>query len=863
MSLQKIIITFFIVTIPLFFILNSTYFSVKDLDSLDQDLIAINNGFQEIVNSWNNISLTKTDKEENFSDNKMYVEHLNSINKVYFSSSNYSRKDINSTETFLIWSWGLYIFDLYDLTSKFNIDWKLFKIKPKSPWKFFIDNRNVNNIKVFSFDSIFDLALISDWKEMTNISIYPKMYFWFNSSRNKFLKNADLFRIETISNIFYVKQDLLTSNNKINKEFLNEIYHTSDKKAFDFLENFFKLSYSQEEINKYNELKIILLRDNKLNWAYYINKYFLFFLNNEKKVIYYKKNILSNLNNLFKKNWSFDKEEVLYSLEKLKNLNPKEYDEFKKILYYYYDNLLKINSLEYIDKIFIFSEIISKDEWNNNFSLLESSFFLNKIYSLVNNKTYNNDYLQANLLEFLKYYLEENKVDITENYTISVKNKNILLRMDYLSFFIKNILLYNLNLSDTKNLENIFNILKVYNNLNININNIKNYEKSETLIIENSLVVDKLLSEIRKSFFEKDLTNIGLLVLLKGSEISSKNLISLNEVMNSIFSFYTSKKWLISQKNQIYNDIYSQNIVKYKHFYDALNNYPEYLIKYDKVSSNLLDTKTIFENTTATILSKENLIWYLSSFDWMNFSNVGFEIVNNNYYKINNLNINWEVFSFNLYPQEFNRISDIVKNWEKLTMSYELDNIKYDWDQKYEQATQEEKDKYNFRKFFLNIFFNNTEVKKENFVLDDNPTDTEDRVVSIFKRDKLLWDRWEFSLLKGYLELKYNDIKVTLVNWVYNIKLENIIFKTLIDINWETIQVIWVLNSDYVFNEKDHYFKNISLKFYDANKYNNWKEEFLAGWKIFNVNKNINIIDFKNEMNNILAEYLLTIYKND
>jgi hypothetical protein len=77
--------------------------------------------------------------------------------------------------------------------------------------------------------------------------------------------------------------------------------------------------------------------------------------------------------------------------------------------------------------------------------------------------------------------------------------------MDYLSFFVKNMLLYNLNFSDGKSLENVLNVLKIYNNLNLVINKFKNYEKSETLIVENSLLIDKILYEIRKNFFEKRL----------------------------------------------------------------------------------------------------------------------------------------------------------------------------------------------------------------------------------------------------------------------------------------------------------------------------------------------------------------------
>jgi hypothetical protein len=140
--------------------------------------------------------------------------------------------------------------------------------------------------------------------------------------------------------------------------------------------------------------------------------------------------------------------------------------------------------------------------------------------------------------------------------------------------------------------------------------------------------------------------------------------------------------------------------------------------------------------------------------------------------------------------------------------------------------------------------------------------EAEDKVISIFKRDKLLWDKGEFSLLKWYLELKYNNVKVTLNNWVYDIKLENAILRTRVNVDGEWIDIIALLNWEYVFNDKDHYFKNINFKFYNFDTFNTWSQEFLFDWKTFYIDKNINIVDFKNEMDNILGQYFLNARKN-
>lgn len=853
MSTPKIIFNLFIISFVLLFIINSTYFDTNKYVESNQNLWNFGTWFQKMNSSWDTITLEKIDENYDFKNNEMYVENLNYIDKIYFSSQKYVKQINGNTTTFMIWSGWIYLFDLYDLTNNYLIYWKWFKIKSYSPWKFFIDNRDFQNIKIFSFDAIFDISLLNNSSEMANASMYPKMFFWFNASRNKFLKNADLFRIENIFKIFYVKENILNDNNKINFKFFTHIYTSNDMKIFNFFNKFFIFYWNQWDLHQYNEWNISLLSSKWLNGFDYINKYFLLFFNDEKKIIYYKKNIINNLNNFFEKKEKVDTENILISLADLKKLNEKEYINFQKIIYYYYTTLLKINSVDYIDKVFLFSEIISKGKDFSQFKLLKSSFFLNKIYSLINNKIYTINYIQWHLLDFFKYYLEENKIKIQDKYKIKIQDEKAITKIEYVMFYIKNIFLYDLNLADVNNHTNIFNILKIYNNVNENINQIKKNQNSETLIIENFFVLDKILYEVRKNFFEEKLNQNGLLVVSTNTIITSANLSILNDIMKSFFDLYKNKKSFLSMKNQIYNDKYNRYMTQYKEYYDALNNYSEYLITYNKASIDLLDTKTVFEFNSEITLSQENLISYLSTFEWLDISNISFDI-EDNFYKIHSLWVHWETFSFNLYPIEFYRIENIIKNGEKLNGSYELSSIKYEWDKKFKDAEEwEAKNKVDFRKFFINIFFNTTEVIKEDFILHEDIQ--EDKVVSIFKRDKLLWERGDFSQLKWFLEYTYQDIKVKLINNIYDIQLENILLRTSILKGEETIPVIWLFRAQYIFNEKDHYFKNISIQFYNEELYNNEEKVFLFEGKSLDINKNINTIDFKNEINSIIQDY--------
>lgn len=849
MDVKKIIATFIIVVISLFFILSSTY-NDKTNNKNFKDLGQIS--YLTWIHQLNQTSTWINYKKIDFvkiQEWNVYVDNLNFIDKVYFSNKDYKKNISSNNSTFSLVSGGVYLFDIYDITNNYLIFNNDFRLKPLSPWRIFVDLRDVNNYKIFSLDAIYDMSLLAWWKEMTSLVIYPKMYFVFSPLRNKFLMNADLLRLETMSKISYYKDPLVDENWNIDNKLKTLL--SIDTLFYDLV--FWDL-YSKNKIEIYNEEKMTKISYKELSGLNYINNYLPLFLNKEKKEIYYKNKIINQLNSLLD-GQVIDSEDILFSLAELKNINYDEYEKFRIVLYYYYDLFLKVNSLEYINKSFVLSEIIFKDQWLVKFKFLESSFYLNKVYNLTNAWIYKNDFLQENFLNFLRNYLKENNIELTKDYKINV-NKNITQKLDYLSFFLKNILLNNVDLTISKSQYDVVNIIKIYFYLNKNINIVKNYTNTQLMVIENNLIIEKLLHHIRTAFFEPELNSEWLLISSKNNSIDAKSLLVLNEVFQMMFKFPDENKNYLSVKTQIYFSKYWELQLIFKHYYDALKNYPEYLISYNKSSLSLFETKTILEWSNDIKLSNENLVSYLWTFQWLDLSSLKAEIIDNNYYKVDNLYINWEKFSFNLYPQNFNRISNIYKNWVFLSNSYELDSIKYELDKKVNSTDGEIIEKYDFSRFFLNTFYpkndwntnlvNNFEQEQEL---------QEDRVIWIFKREKLLWDRWEFSVLKGYLELKYRNIIVKQEKSNYEITLNNIILKTNIDNESETRTIVWELNANYVFSDKDHYFKNISLKFYDSELYATWEKSYLFWWKELKVNKNINIVDFKTEIDNIISEY--------
>ncbi len=857
MNIQKIIISTLITIFWLFFTLSITYLNTQSwVNTFSIPEVSL--WYSELIWSGSSVYLKPIDAAK-IQEGKTVFDQLNYIDSVVLNWKTYSKQISGKNVNLNIWEW-LYIFDLYDISYNYSIKNKDFLIQPKSPWKFFVDSRNGADIKIFSFDAIININLLSaqSQENMTSLVMYPHMFFGFNSTRNKFLKNADILRIESVSKIFYVTESFLNDTKQLNQSFFKRLYPVNDQTASKFFDYFFKFSYSSTEFDKYNinTISSVLYKDKSLLWIWYIEKYFTFFLNKEKKSVYYKKSILSNLNRLFWEkisNTTYDevKNDIIADLKSLKEVNQSDFQDFQTILSFYYKNLLKINSIDYIKSTIVLSQIISSVSEKNTFQPYASSFYLNRIYALVDNQTYSNNYLQQNLFIFLQYFLQENNLQLKDGELLIDENQEIILSLDYLSYFLKNILLYNVSFSDTLKFDNLLSIINIYLWINKNIiAYYKNPGRTETLIVEYQMILNKFLLEMRRWFFTPELNDRWLLILNSNNSLNSAQVIQLDIVMNAILDFYNKNRGVLSEKNMNYNSLYSKNKVTYSEYYSALINHPEYLIKYDKVKSDLLSAQTVFEKWQTITLNQDMLVSYLSQFQWVDVSNMSYKIIWNKYYQLSNLFINGENFSFYLYPSEFSRIDEITKNGQRLSGSYELDNLKQDLAVVHKQAPEKEKYKYDFSRFFLNTFFNNQTVTSKVYSQAEENDKVEDRTITFFKRDKLFWDKWDFSILNRYLDIKYDDVDVELnTNNQYNILINRWVVSTQLTLNGASRQIVWILRSEYVFSDTDHFFRNIYITFYDPSYYAKWEEVFLFWWKEFRIVRKIDIVKFKEEMN--------------
>lgn len=852
MNILKITISFLIWIFTFLFVLVFTYFTPTK-SNIDNFSFENNNQLWlfQLSKEGEKLKFEKTSEQK---ENVFYKEKLNSLDEILFISDKNYKKTENKNDISLNISNWIFFLDIKDVNKNYKINQNSFYITPKSSWRFLFDTRDEKNIKIFSFDSILEIWLLN-WansEKLTQIVLYPHMSFTFNSDRNILVKNADLLRIETIFSVNYFKKNLKLDSYKDVWEFLYG--QNIDKISSDFISSIFE--NVAQNIKQNNEKSNYIIKTSNIVWIDYITKYFVLFLNDSKKIVYYKNDILKNLNELAtwweKTDYWNTSDSIKEDLFRLKEMSDSDYNDALLLLNYYYENLLNSDNIALVDNIYYLSKIIYDVNNFDSKRYSKASILINKFYSSMDGTNGNNLTLQKNILSYVENFFQENGIWVDENSkSISIKNKDLVYSdLESLSFFLKNILNHNVLFSDNKNILVTLKLLKNYFYINNSLSLINN-NKYESFIVENSYLIDKILLEMRKTFFENDLDQNWLLVISKEFIMPKSILNSFNSTIKLFFDFQEKNKNKLSEKNKIYNDFYLKNKRKYSEYYLALENYNEYSIKYNQAKSDLFSTKTVLENWENIILSEENAISYLSSFEWIDLSNTTIKISSDSYYKIDNIFINWERFSFDLYPKELNRIEKIYRNWSLLNISYELDSLKYDYDELYKSAPPEEKDKYDFKKFFINTFFSQNISSNQQFVYEENEPIEEDRSISIFKRDKLVWDKWDFSILKWFLDIWYNDVFVKLQNNSYDIDITNSKLKIKV---WESL-ILWDFSSKYVFNDSSHYFKDVKITLYSTDF--DWNRLWQVFWQdTISINKNIDIRNFEKDFSNIISDIM-------
>lgn len=775
---------------------------------------------------------------------KIIVNKINISDKIIFSTWSIETKSSSWNIIISITPW-IYFFNLKEINTNYIISWDWFEINNKWPWLFIVNNLDSKKNIIFSINSVLNLNLkhYKTNEKITSIDLYPHTYLLFNPIKNIFVKNSDLLKVSQTFNLWYLKDKIL-EDNIVNKDFL-DLVSLKIENSKEIINNSILLNKQELEENSKIIQNFIKSSFGTIPGEQFIYKYFIILKNPNKKSIYYKNIIIRNLHELLTNNeldykiissiknnvnylWEFDKE---------------WYNEILNIINFYYDSINKSN--QNINTKINFVQLLININNKNSNSNLPSFLYLEKTfleYDFLENINFYNDIAIFKQKYFNDLWITKNKTNIKD-----------IEKIDYFLFFLENILISNFS-SLENNTKDIITIFSDYIDIANYFYEYSDEKIKRTWIFTYSKILNKFIEIFENKYFNEKRNENNLIEINKNLEISINDILTLEENINKILNFYNNFK-IVLKPNINNNDafiikLYSKLNEKYKEYFSALKNYEEYVVKYNKSKKELLDKNSINENNNTIVLSNLHATNYLKQFNWVQLNYTNISIMDYNYclspttensklvveipycYKIENLLIDSYNVSFLLFPFEKNKINEIVIENQIKSWSYKLDEIKKELDEKM-KADSKNKEKYDFSNFLVNTFGqwsindlydNNTENYKD----DETLILEEDSLIKIFKRNKLLWNSWDFAGLNWFLDINYNDLIVEKLSDTYSIYIKN-----------------WIFNIDLWQNKK--YYWNFSSK-YDFSNYHSF------------INPAIKIIDEKSKKNLLLWNYIYIIW---
>lgn len=797
------------------------------------------------INDWN-IEETNIIEIWDNSWSGIYVDRLNIIDDFYVLNNDYVKNVDWRNVNIEIWSWE-YIIDIKTITNSYSVTNKFFKLDLLWPWKFYFSTKDPENFVIFSLDSLGKLHLNANiWKKWTDMYLFPHMYLDFHTMYSFKSNNYDILKLKTTRqknfNLWYFK-DSLFSKGEINNNIFAIDNLLIETDFFKNVNNLTLIDYRQAKIN------FDLLQESKVSdfvGLNYINKYFWIFLNDSKKKIYYKNILLNEIISLLQSNEENVEDRINNIIKDLAFFEayPIEYKEIIGIINMYYRTIALNNETKYINnKLNYYKLILKLDNYKDDISF-KSIMLINFIYSYFDIKW---KYSFDDLVLFVNDYIDSFQWEENNNYSY-ITDKSIYI--DYLSFFLEQIFMSrfslnenNLNyLSNKENIGNIVSLIESY--LIISKGNYSKEQKIDTgfyIYIDILNVFDKF---IKNWFFEDERNIWWILIPLKS--INDNNILKLEEQLNSIFDFLELFKNRVSWKDIELVNRYEELKDNFEEYFYAIDDYERYKIDYDKDLWKLLDDWKD-EKFTEEYLSRNLFLDFIRVYNWVNAADLKVDIIEDTYYRIKDLYINWSNFSFELYPDRKNMITNLKINHTLIQWNYVL------WDSSSDKDILDWTNNYFIDKFLSEI------EEKDIIIIDDSwkNIQNDDKIISVFKSNTLLWKNWHFSVVDS-LALTYNDINVKRWDDWFNI-----------NINWAKIynkgnnskDQYFVFTMDYVSdsNVEKRFFKNIKIK-YRKNENNIF---FLDGVPL-NVIWKIKLNEFDVKIKEILInyDYLIPIYND-
>ncbi|MCH8518996.1 hypothetical protein LAT59_04515, partial [Candidatus Gracilibacteria bacterium] len=339
-------------------------------------------------------------------------------------------------------------------------------------------------------------------------------------------------------------------------------------------------------------------------------------------------------------------------------------------------------------------------------------------------------------------------------------------------------------------------------------------EKKSLLYIYQD-VIELLEGYIGGTFFQPERTQTNLLTQDRTQSLSSPEFIELEKNVLSLFRYYTTNDTLLDEeilRDSLLRISIRRNYLLFLEYIAALRNYESYTLLYDTVSRELLDRGR--GNDENQIITQASILEYLSQFQGFGLANASIDIGDNGHVKVEGVSLSGRSLSFTLLPRLGNRLRDIVVDGDELNFEYPLDDIEFDWNERRRTASENERDRYDFRRFFLITFVETRRDIDRDIIVDHGESIQEDRVIAVFKRETLLGENGEFLRFADIMYFTYNDIIVERRDDTFNIFLKDIGLRLTPQENRNNRIFEGFFSSEYILTDTHQDFRDMKINFY-------------------------------------------------
>lgn len=738
-----------------------------------------------------------------------------------------------------IHSGARYVSSFRDMGKKYSFQWSWYSILQEGIGEVFIDTFSVpGRVFVMPISTSVKVSLeSSDKKEnYTDIFLTPHMYLEFQPARGKSLKNADSVRVATIFKLWYVGE-------RITDESTDTIFAKYRSGEKDLLE--VSLNDIYENDQKYQDVLQEMLEKQvgKIPWYDTIQRYIHLFVNVEKQKIFYKNLILENIIVLLS--------EETFDASKVSTIR-KDLDTLKSIDEVSYNNMIVL--IRDMQAMTISSygrkDIIPQMYFwvlGSGESLKDSWYFALygfNLFSLYDSGANFSSHLFAEYLSSFSSFVNLNAV----NSLVST------LRYQYFSYSLEQQIHFLLETVGVEQISFINYILEEYLATSQLSYSESVTQKVTALYVYNELL-KKLDNFLRNESFLTGRSAEGVLLLNPDNKIQTQDIERLEQQVDVIFDTYNNNEKFLDPSDLRDQSIKQEMKISQNHldeYFQALENYESYENKYNIVKQSISNVD-IYGYQDDIVISIDEARSYLSQFVWLSFSDSNIQIIDDIYYSITDAYVAGKRFSFNLHPYDEYKMESIIIDSEKKNFVYKLGRLQWIWEEKFQTALRDQKDQYDFSRFFLITFFPKDDASIEIYSTDDTRYN-EDKTEIIFKRDTLLWEKGEFSTVRDVVTIEYDDIRLEQNNEGYDI------FITDTDVYFEYTEdranekVYGELDAEYILNKDEHYFTQIDIVMIDEIELQ--EKKYLFGWENIQVIWKLHIWDFSQSIKHVFQTLL-------